>query len=1744
MRKYLLLTFLAFINIINAFSQDFSNKGKDFWVGYGYHQIMTNGNGQEMVLYFATDQATTITITIPGTGYTQTLTSGATPTVLTSAPIPKVGPQDARLLVESTTPDNKGIHVVADKPIVAYAHIYNQNVSGASILFPTNTLGKEYYSINFTNVSNTSEANCWFYVVATDTGTTTVEITPSASTINHVAGVTFTVSLTQGQIYNVMGQLNGGGNTGVDLTGSKIKSIASGTGGCKKIAVYSGSGRIAISCNGTAPSSDNYMVQAFPKAAWGKKFLTTHTSSLTNNIYRICVSDPITVVTVNGTPIAVPLQNNFYYEIPATAAHLKIEADWPITVAEYITSQSACANTASGTIGDPEVLYLSPVEQNIAKVLWNATPNFNITEHHYNVVIPNTGTAISSFKLDGVAVNPALFTVHPQDPGFSYLIQPVSQGVHKIESDSGFNAIAYGYGNFESYGYNAGTNIRDLYNRLEPINPLSISPDPVACTGSNFYFSVTFPFQPTSLVWNFHNSPNLHPSNATVTIPDASTIFDGTFFIGTRQVWRYKLPSLYYYTPTNYTPGYPVTITAGTTNAEGCGNSYDRDFDLAVYDPPVAAYTWTNNGCITDSVRFTDATVYVPGTYSYQWYWDFGDGTYGNIRNPAHLYSTPGTYHVKFAMISNVGCLSDTAHQTIIISPLPTAIIAGTTTVCQNSASPNITFTGTVGTAPFTFTYTINGGGNQTVTTSGNIATVAVPTGTVGTYSYNLIGVQGENCYQVQIATPKVVTVNPLPTATISGTTAVCQNAPSPSITFTGANSTAPYKFTYNINGGPNLVVTTTVGNSVTVTAPTNTVGVFTYNLISVQDASSVACIQNQAGSATITVNQLPTATISGTTSVCLNATAPNITFTGANGTAPFTFTYTINGGGNLTVITTSGNSVTIAVPTTVAGTYTYSLVSVLESGSTTCSQSQSGSAAVTVFPLPTPDFNYSAPSCQSKTINFTDASAANVGSLNEWHWDFGDPTSGALNTSTLQNPQHIFAAAGTYQVKLYVKTTNACQSPVITKPVVVNAKPVAGFIDPEVCLSDIFAPFTDTSTVANDVITSWQWNFGDPGSGALNTSNVQNPQHSYNVTGIKTTTLIVTSSSGCKDTATQSFYINGTIPLAGLTVQNENGLCANDSVAIQGSSTVDLGNIVKVEIYWDNIGAPGTFEIDDYPYPGKVYTHLYPNFQAPPLTKNYQIRFRAYSGISCVNDKFKDITIYAAPKVVFNTIPDTCLNIAPFQITQASEISGIAGSYLFTGPGVSSTGMFDPLSVGPGLYTIHYMYTSIAGCQDSGQRTIRVLAAPVANFGYSRPTCETQAITFTDSSQSTAGTIGTWTWNFNDGSGPIVRNTAAAFTHVFAIAGTYDVTLMVTTTYGCNSTIKHIHVPVTPLPVVDFSFTDTACLPNALIQFTQHASISDHTENSFTYTWNFGDGSPLGHGVAPTHVYTNVGPYTVTLQVQSGAQCVASLQKQLNTIHPQPNADFSFNKPGVCIGNDVTLHDLSDPLDGSLAQWYWDFGDNNSSSVQSPTYTYPGVGTYDVVHYIVNSFGCNSDTVSKPFTVYPYPVVNAGDDKLVLEGESVVLNATATGNHLTYLWTKDVAITTDLHLNNNTILNPTCTPVNDITYTLIVTGDGGCPATDQVNVKVLKIPLIPNTFSPNGDNINDVWRIAYLKSYPNAKLQVFTRTGQLLYESKGIYKEWDGTYKGKPLPMDTYYYIIEPESGRKPVTGYVTIVK
>jgi len=95
------------------------------------------------------------------------------------------------------------------------------------------------------------------------------------------------------------------------------------------------------------------------------------------------------------------------------------------------------------------------------------------------------------------------------------------------------------------------------------------------------------------------------------------------------------------------------------------------------------------------------------------------------------------------------------------------------------------------------------------------------------------------------------------------------------------------------------------------------------------------------------------------------------------------------------------------------------------------------------------------------------------------------------------------------------------------------------------------------------------------------------------------------------------------------------------------------------------------------------------------------------------------------------------------------------------------------------------------------------------------------------------------------------------------------------------------------------------------------------------------------------------------------------------------------------------------------------------------------------------------------------------------------------------------------------------------------------------MHITVLKTPLVPNAFSPNGDGINDTWVINYLNSYPSVTVQVFNRYGQVVFFSNGYGTNWDGNSNGKPLPVGTYYYIIDRKvAGAGKLTGWVEIIR
>ncbi len=453
-------------------------------------------------------------------------------------------------------------------------------------------------------------------------------------------------------------------------------------------------------------------------------------------------------------------------------------------------------------------------------------------------------------------------------------------------------------------------------------------------------------------------------------------------------------------------------------------------------------------------------------------------------------------------------------------------------------------------------------------------------------------------------------------------------------------------------------------------------------------------------------------------------------------------------------------------------------------------------------------------------------------------------------------------------------------------------------------------------------------------------------------------------------------------------------------------------------------------------------------------------------------------------------------------------------------------------------MHNLKYVYTTGKGCVDSASQTIRVWPSPTARFAYSAITCVDGGITFTDSSKTIYNKITQWIWNLGNRPDTLIKNNFP-LVKTYNASGNYNIRLQVITDSGCKSTVQSTALVVHPRPEIKFSMP-SVCLPNGIGQFFDNSTIADGTESQFTYSWKFGDVANATPSTAknPAHQFSATGPFTVMLRVTSGNNCIDSLAQQINTIYPQPKADFSFTPTDTCLGGTFYFTDKSISRSGSITNWFWNLGDGSTSTLQNPARKYGSAQNFNISLYIKNQQNCNSDTIIKNIVVHSFPVVNAGPDMKVLEGGNAIIKASASGNALQYLWTPAI------YLNNTKVLQPTTIPFADITYKLTSTGTGGCSSTDEMVVTVLKSVGIPTAFSPNGDGINDTWIIQYLESYPGCTVEVFNRYGQQVFYSSGYSQPWNGILKGNALPVGVYYYIINPKNGRLPNTGSVTILK
>ena len=1272
---------------------------------------------------------------------------------------------------------------------------------------------------------------------------------------------------------------------------------------------------------GTAPYTFTFEIDGTQSVTTtgsnGKAQVSVNTSTAKSIVYKITkiadsTNTPTNITDVNTTVIINPLPTvNFSFTNDNSCSGTLIQ------FTSYITDKEPF--TYTWNFGD-----------NITSTLQNPTHEFNSVGcglGTFNVTLTITdknGCPSSCTKVVTVKQKPNIDFGDTKNPfsefsncGKASIANPNFEIVveNKSESASCISSYSVDWGDGSTKESNISFPLSHTYSKLGAFNLIITAIGKNLCTNSKTYIvknvtnpsvGVTSPGTTTNLcaptgLLNFAiagwglNSPGTtyevdYGDNLIILTYTQEELITSQFYNKSDPSKSDNFPIPYSYTKSNCPKKeYVVTVTASNV----CSSTAGTVNNITVLSKAVPDFS-VNQACLNSSITFKNLTQSGYNTDCSQtanYTWNFGDGSSPvEVKNSlpkdvTHTFALSGTYSTTLTVENYCGKSSIT--HPVTINPLPTATISGsleggasttgTITVCQNTGSPTVTFIGTNGTAPYTFTYKINNGSSKTIqSNSGNsTASLAVPTGTSGTFVYTLLSVQegGSGCSQPQTGSV-TITVNPAPKATISGTKNVCLNDTPPDVVFTGSNGTSPYTFVYNINGGSNQNVTTTAGNSISIKANTNVAGIYKYNLINVTDASANSCTQPQSGTATITVNQLPSITTTLTNKefcngdvsspIVFDSTIPSSSYNWTNSNTAIGLK--ASGTGNIPQFTAK-NTTTTPIISTIT-------VTPIANGCSGANQS----FTITVNPSASVVFSQNNQSiCSGETTSEVTLSSTTP---NVTSWTSVQPVgiSGVIASGTDKIPaQTLINSTNTaitiqYKAKATSLGGTSCSGIESIYSTIVNPKPVIGEIYNEKICSNSLYRLSPANGGSNNIPAGTKYIWGSPNItplGAITGAKDQkNPQVEFSQTlenltsSIATVTYsVIPVTSNCTGapfnvilTVVPKSTIN---PIANLT------LCDNELINDVVFGATVSGTVFNWTTNNTSIGiqASGTDKIQSF---NARNNGTSPNTATITATSDYD-----YNGFKCSSDPVKfAITVNPSAQVDNPGNIFLCSGKAA-TIKFTTKNSGGTTSYTWSnsnfdiGLGSSGTGniTFTPNNTGTTTITVTPSYTN-NGENCSGQPEqfiVTIIPSATVDQPSEQVLCNgkyTDEIIFTGNV-----TNATYNWTVEKGTIGLPLSGTGNIASIKAINnGSVPIVETVTVTpsvNGCEGTAKKFTITVNPSPYLTSQpQSETICLGENLKQLSVSYinGLGVPTYQWYSNTTNSTTGSiPIANADKPT---------------------------------------------------------------------------------------------------------------------------------------------------------------------------------------------------------------------------------------------------------------------------------------------------
>lgn len=700
-----------------------------------------------------------------------------------------------------------------------------------------------------------------------------------------------------------------------------------------------------------------------------------------------------------------------------------------------------------------------------------------------------------------------------------------------------------------------------------------------------------------------------------------------------------------------------------------------------------------------------------------------------------------------------------------------------------------------------------------------------------------------------------------------------------------------------------------------------------------------------------------------------------------------------------------------------------------------------------------------------------------------------------------------------------------------------------------------------DGTTNADSAIVSWEWHFGDG-----TTANTQSTSHAYATAGTKTVLLIIESDSGCKDTlSTPINVIAAPVADAG----PDHAICIGDVAILTATGGVDYlwtpninlsapnsstTDAKPTQTQWYNVlvtDANGCSSVDStlvtvnalpivdlgpdnsicfgdtsilisnggtsYQWSGNASTmsctQCSKPFIFPSQDETYVVTVTNAAGCTATDDI--NITVLSLPGGITNNSGAICQ-------TTTGELTGPSGSgYQYDwSPANLIDDPANQIAVIPTLdtTTLFYLTTTDAnGCVNTDTATIHVWPVPQNFLPDTASICQGDTLTLDAPQQLT----GLWA-----GPAGTMSCTYCGSTTVYPMENS-NYTVSAVTMDGCagkDTVTVLVNVP------------SKANLGNAASFCTgMEVTIPATVYPGATYQWTPSAGLDSANIAQPTATLTHNQTYYVTITDVNGCVTTDSMQYTL-----RDRAAISItNDTTVCAGEMVTIYANMpyEVIGNTVYQWYNEEG--YTISTQNPIEVEANLEAEYMV--IIQTDGCQPDTLVSSVNLHPTPTVDINALSFARESDSMQLVANSSLSNL-FEWSTGV----DSCIGCNTAI---VEATEGLSYTVTVTNDYGCKAEATTTIRTFCDAeiFIPNSFSPNLDGINDVFRVRSIADIQVVTFRVFDRWGNLMFEGDSNHAEWNGTYHGSMVDPGVYVYYMEvkcPSGQLNLLKGNVTMLK